>query len=444
MKAWHEIRDPVHNFIRVTPEERAVIDSPAVQRLRHIHQLSLSYLVYPGATHRRFEHSLGVMHLAGQVFDVVTDPNNLSDEVRTVVPEVDRRDLMPYWRTLVRMAALCHDLGHLPFSHGAEHELLPEGYSHERLSMDLIRHPDFAALLHELTPPIHAEVLAKLAVGPGKAPGESFSTWEAILTEIVVGDAFGVDRMDYLLRDSLHAGVQYGRFDHHRVIDTLRILPSAPTEDDPAPTEPALGVEEGGLHAAEALLLARYFMWMQVYLHPVRLMYDAHLQDFLRAWLPDGQYPTDLEKHLSLTDIEVLVAMREAAISPGAAGADEARRILRRDHFRRVYDRKPSDLQIVTEPGKAIADALAEIQGADKVKHRKISSGSGWVEFPVRVHDGDIVSSMSLSQTLRSLPPIVVDQVFVDASILDTANAWIKSEKNSVLQAAAAAEGAEQ
>src|SRR6266568_1641641 len=136
--------------------------------------------------------------------------------------------------------------------------------------------------------------------------------------------------------------------------------------------------------------------------------------------------------------------MREAAISPGAAGADEARRILRRDHFRRVYDRKPSDLQIVTEPGKAIADALAEIQGADKVKHRKISSGSGWVEFPVRVHDGDIVSSMSLSQTLRSLPPIVVDQVFVDASILDTANAWIKSEKNSVLQAAAAAEGAEQ
>jgi uncharacterized protein len=304
-----EIRDPVHNFIGVTANERRVIDSVPVQRLRHIHQLAMSYLVYPGATHRRFEHSLGVMHLAGEAFDVITRPEHLTDQVRELVPEVMDDETLPYWRTVVRLAALCHDLGHLPFSHGAEHELLPVGYSHERLSMDLIKSEEFSSLLSDLLPPLHDEVLAKLAVGPDKA-GAAFNNWEAILSEIIVGDAFGVDRMDYLLRDSLHAGVQYGRFDHHRLLSNLRILPSALTGEDDAETEPALGVAEGGLHAAESLLLARYFMWTQVYLHPVRVMYDAHLQDFLSQWLPGGTFSVDLDTHLGMTDLEVLVAMR--------------------------------------------------------------------------------------------------------------------------------------
>src|SRR6516165_6619056 len=125
--------------------------------------------------------------------------------------------------------------------------------------------------------------------------------WQAILSEIIVGDAFGVDRMDYLLRDSHHAGVAYGKFDHFRLIDTLRILPSG--EDDSR--QPTLGVEEGGLHSAEALLLARYYMYSQVYFHPIRRIYDIHLQDFLTAWLPGGKFPTDIESHLRMTDNEV-------------------------------------------------------------------------------------------------------------------------------------------
>lgn len=95
-KDFHEIRDPLHVFMRMDSDERRVLDSRPLQRLRHIDQLALSSLVYPGATHKRFEHSLGVMELAGRVFGVVTAPENVSDEVREVVP--GRSDQLAYWR----------------------------------------------------------------------------------------------------------------------------------------------------------------------------------------------------------------------------------------------------------------------------------------------------------------------------------------------------------
>ena len=130
-KHIHEIRDPIHVFVRLDTDERKVLNSRPFQRLRHIHQLALTYLVYPGATHRRFEHSLGVMELADRVFSVVTDPGHSTDSSRDVLPP---RDQLLYWRRVLRMAALCHDIGHLPFSHAAERELLPEGWDHERIT----------------------------------------------------------------------------------------------------------------------------------------------------------------------------------------------------------------------------------------------------------------------------------------------------------------------
>src|SRR6266700_8028714 len=127
-KNIHEIRDPIHVFVRLDSHERSVLNSRAFQRLRHIHQLALTYLLYPGATHRRFEHSLGVMDLASRVFDVVTNGENVKfDSVRDIIP--DAADLQ-YWRRVLRAAALCHDMGHLPYSHGAESELLPDGKNH--------------------------------------------------------------------------------------------------------------------------------------------------------------------------------------------------------------------------------------------------------------------------------------------------------------------------
>ena len=130
-----------------------------------------------------------------------------------------------YWRRVVRMAALCHDIGHLPFSHAAETELLPSGWDHERLSVELILDSELKPKWKDLK--INPEHVAKIAVGPKHYSQEPFTDWETILSEIITGNAFGVDRMDYLLRDSLHSGVAYGRFDHFRLIDTLRILPRA-------------------------------------------------------------------------------------------------------------------------------------------------------------------------------------------------------------------------
>jgi uncharacterized protein len=131
-----EIRDPVHTFVTLDALECRVLDSRPFQRLRYIHQLALSFLVYPGASHKRFEHSLGVMELVGQTFDVVTRLDKLTDEVRDVVPANNLE--FAYWRSVLRMAALCHDMGHLPFSHAAEADLLPDEYDHERITYEIV------------------------------------------------------------------------------------------------------------------------------------------------------------------------------------------------------------------------------------------------------------------------------------------------------------------
>ncbi|MGE5573360.1 MAG: HD domain-containing protein [Bacteroidota bacterium] len=204
-------------------------------------------------------------------------PENLRDNSR-ILPGDDELSC----RTHVRIqseAALCHDIGNLPFSHAAEKELLPPGWSHEHLAVELIK---------KMEPLLRTSDVLKIAVGPKKLSSERYSDGEAILSEIIVRDALGADRIDYLLRDSYHAGVAYGRFDHYRLIDTMRILPKGEGDS----MEPRLGVEIGGLPSAEALLLARYFMYAQVYCHPVRRAYDMHLKNLLREWVDKEEVTT--------------------------------------------------------------------------------------------------------------------------------------------------------
>jgi HD superfamily phosphohydrolase len=241
----HEIRDPVHTFVRLETAERAVVNSGPYQRLRYIHQLAMTYLVYPGASHSRFEHCLGVMELASRIFDVVTDTRNLHPEIRDIVPPQSSHE-HTYWRRVLRMAALCHDLGHLPFSHAAE-DTLPAKWAHEDLSLAIIRSSEMKPRWDELK--VNPEDIGKLAVGAKHYP-EPLNDWETLLSEIIIGDAFGADRMDYLLRDSLHAGVAYGHFEHHRLIDTMRILPRKEKEEDRV--LPTLGIEQGGLRRSRS------------------------------------------------------------------------------------------------------------------------------------------------------------------------------------------------
>ncbi len=429
MKHFHEIRDPLHTFVRIEKDERRVLDSRPVQRLRHIHQLALTPLVYPGATHKRFEHSLGVMELATRIFDSVMRQDKLDSYPRANSLPVDAE--RQYWRRVLRVAALCHDIGHLPFSHAAEKELLPKGWDHERLTVELIRSDEMEAVWRSMRPAPQSEDVVKIAVGAKKA-GSELDEWQTILSEIITGDAFGADRIDYLLRDSLHAGVAYGHFDHHRLIDTLRILPQATGGSQ----EPALGVEDGGLHSAEGLLLARYFMYKQVYFHPVRRIYDFHLQQFLQAWRGPGGLPTDPEEHLLLTDHEVYAAMLEAARTPGTPGHTPARRIVERDHFREIYRRNPRDVQRRPDAADLLAEELADRFGQEAVHHDSYRESGGATDFPVLMPDGRIEPSRANSDVLGTLPVTAVDTLYTTAELRGEANNWMNENRERILTAA--------
>lgn len=424
-KRQHEIRDPIHTFIRLETDERRVVDSRPFQRLRHIHQLALTHLIYPGATHRRFEHSLGVMELAGIVYDITTNPANLYDDsVRDLVPEQGSFDHQ-YWRRVVRMAALCHDVGHLPFSHAGE-DLLPNKKKHEHLTVALVESNLLLPCWQALN--VKPSDVAKLAVGPEKYTQARFSDWEAILSEIIIGDAFGVDRIDYLLRDSHHAGVAYGKFDHNRLIDNLRILP----KPGKGGTEIALGVDQGGLHAAEALLLARYFMYTQVYFHPVRRIYDHHLVSFIKATLPGGEFPFDLEQHLQLTDNELMAEILAAARDPAHRGHIPARLIVNREHFQLVYERNPAHVARNREAGRLIAEGLAGCLFNTSVHYNTYRERSRAFDFPVWTRAG-VASSADLSDILQRLPVVAFDFVFVAREKRLEAQRWLKENLDRLL-----------
>jgi HD superfamily phosphohydrolase len=427
-KYKHEIRDPIHVFIYLDTDERKVLDSKALQRLRNIHQLALTYLVYPGATHRRFEHSLGVMELASRVFDVITASPNVHEKARDIIPGEDQK---MYWRRVLRMAALCHDIGHLPFSHAAEKDLLPDGWDHERLTAEIIRSSKMQKeIWDKMIVPLKVEDIIKVALGPKKIK-ENFSDWETILSEIIVGDTFGVDRMDYLLRDSLHTGVAYGKFDHYRLIDTLRILPKGGAKDDSE--EPTLGLDIGGLKSAEALLWARYFMFSQVYCHSVRRIHDIHLKDFLESWLENGKFPVTIEEYLGMTDNDVLVELRKAAQDSNHPGHLHAKRIIKRDHFRLLYVRNPNDLNINPNASEAVYEAARKKFGNNFVRHDEYKQKGGSQYFPVRCKDGRILQSVELSDTLSKIPVVSTDFVFIDKDHLQSAQQWLEVKLTEII-----------
>jgi HD superfamily phosphohydrolase len=326
----YEIRCPVHGFISITDWEREIIDHPAFRRLRRIRQLGWTDLVYPGGTHTRFEHSLGVMHVATGLYDAIVGRSKelLMHELKYNEDGL-RRD-----RILVRLAALLHDVGHAPFSHAAE-ELFPlqadeqTRYEHEHYSAAVIRthlqdvienHPN------NQNYDLRAEQIAALLEGSASAGRSLF--WR----ELVSGQ-MDADRMDYLLRDSLHTGVDYGRFDWRRLLSSIEAVAR------PDGRGLRLGVNEGGFHAAEALVLARYFMFTQVYFHKTRVAFDHHLQRALAELLPGGRFPRpikdetadELSQYLRWDDWRILGKLADDG------GGEHGRRLAQRDHYREVY-----------------------------------------------------------------------------------------------------------
>ncbi len=284
-----KIYDSVHGFIRFNEIENALIDSAPFQRLHYLHQLGIAYLVYPGATHTRFEHSLGAMELATRIFDRLAS--------RFSIPDGD------YWRQVIRLAALCHDFGHLPFSHVAEKYILgAEG--HERYTYEIIKSPLLKPVFDMLGRPQAADDVVKMAVGEKKLKTMIkeivFSPIEKILSEIVTADFFGADRIDYLLRDAFSTGVSHGLFDYHQLIEMLCILPEGDSF--------SLGIEENGIESCEALLLARHFMHKRVYQYPSVKAYAFHLSQCMKHLRFHS-----VEEYLDLTDNEILVDVKKSA-----------------------------------------------------------------------------------------------------------------------------------
>jgi HD superfamily phosphohydrolase len=382
-----EIRCPIYGFIRLDAWEREIISQPAFQRLRRIRQLAWTDYVYPGAMHTRFEHSLGVMHMATLLYDGI---------VERCWPYL--RDRLGYdeagkyrYRKLIRLAALLHDLGHGPFSHAVE-DLAPEKpgegrrFRHEEYSTAIIRR-DMRDVIENHSANnnynFRVEDIAGLIEG-GVAAGR------AVLWQDLISGQLDADRMDYLLRDSYHAGVDYGKYDWRRIVATAELIP------DVESGTPRLGVSEAGRHAAEALIIARYMMFNQVYFHKTRVILDHHLHLAVRELLPGGQFPSptdELDEYLAWDDWRIL-----GLLSQGGGGEHGAR-LTNREFFRQVWETPEF-------PIEADEKRLAEIetQLGNKVAARCEASKSwykvGETDLPIAGGSGGKTKPLSLCSTI--------------------------------------------
>ena len=375
-----EIRDPIHGFIHLNSAEKELINTEPFQRLRNIKQLGLTCYLYPGATHTRFGHSLGVMHVATQIVRSILNKHKIED-LAEYLGLTGVGHLKDRLEATTRLAALFHDLGHPPFSHSSENLLKKE---HEEYSAEIIE-TYYKELLRPFDRTVYVEDLSFL-ITKGKKANRIFGgdPLLSLIQEIISGE-IDADRMDYLLRDSHYTGVAYGNFDYSRIVETLTITPRLERETDGESAdglteifgdeliseikklqikmEPRIGVEVGGIYVVEQLLIARYFMFNQVYFHPIRRCYDALLDRYLSKVFPEG-YPEDLEEYLSLDDIYVMNLIREDVKSEKAEDAERkklAESIYKRDHPRLVFEYSV-DLaeEQLNEVRESITKALAE------------------------------------------------------------------------------------
>ncbi len=276
MKNRKLVRDPIHGYIELDDLMLSIVDTPQVQRLRRVKQLGFSNLVYPGANHTRFEHSLGTMHLAELSVSELED-ESLRDEMK--------------------IAGLLHDIAHPPLSHASEGLLVKYlGKRHEEITKKVINGPISEIL------DIHGISVKKVL---NHITGKSRE-------KLISGD-IDVDRMDYLVRDSYYTGVAYGLFDHLRLLRKMRYHNGE------------FVIEYEGIKAAESMLISRYFMYPTVYFHHVTRIARKMYELALKHCIEEGDLnPAEL---LRMDDYEVMCYLRERRGLPGemAKRLDERR-----------------------------------------------------------------------------------------------------------------------
>ena len=335
-KTW-VIRDPLHGYIEPSKKEIDVIDTPVFQRLRGIKQLANAFLVFPGAVHTRFEHSLGTMHMASSMAMRIPSISTDKNLVRQL-----------------RLAALLHDIGHGPFSHVSEEimsrHLGVDRFDNISIALEAVQHTD--SVRSQLGDDVDAVV--DLLKPQGAA---------SVQRDIISSD-LDADKLDYLLRDSHYSGVPYGLADSLRILHTLKEIGAA--------GESYLGISEKGMEAVLALKFARFHMHSVVYNHKVRRIADAMLVRATVRALEDGTLDsrqfdfrtsdTDfLNSYFELDDRGLL----DRVVSGGGMGADLIIRLKQRQLFKNAYKRDIADL-------KGLNKRRVQEMGKDEIKEIEV------------------------------------------------------------------------
>jgi len=269
-KNYVDIIDPIHDFIRVYEHEISIIDKPIFQRLRHIRQLSGAHLTYPAAQHTRFEHSLGVMHIASLAGHALNEKGIFkSDDIE-----------------ILRLAGLLHDIGHGPFSHLFEEIIQEKKISHEDYGKEIILKSEIGDVLSKNG--FDKKLITKIAFGNSKFQ---------FMNEIVSG-TLSADMMDYLLRDGYFTGAEHAKIDHKRITQSLYVH------------HKKLALERSALYSFESMMYSRYQMFKAVYFHKTVRAAEVMLIEALR--LSDDEFgftSFNLHEYVKLTDEYVLSSL---------------------------------------------------------------------------------------------------------------------------------------
>ena len=269
-KNYVDIIDPIHDFIRVYEHEISIIDKPIFQRLRHIRQLSGAHLTYPAAQHTRFEHSLGVMHIASLAGHALNEKGIFkSDDIE-----------------ILRLAGLLHDVGHGPFSHLFEEIIQEKKISHEDYGKEIILKSEIGDVLSKNG--FDKKLITKIAFGNSKFQ---------FMNEIVSG-TLSADMMDYLLRDGYFTGAEHAKIDHKRITQSLYVH------------HKKLALERSALYSFESMMYSRYQMFKAVYFHKTVRAAEVMLIEALR--LSDDEFgftSFNLNEYVKLTDEYVLSSL---------------------------------------------------------------------------------------------------------------------------------------
>lgn len=337
------IRDPIHGAIEISRREKQVIDSRFFQRLRHIKQLGFADLAFPGATHTRYAHGIGAMAVATRLFDALFSPLGMPDAERTRL------------RQTLRLAVLLHDLGHPPLSHTSERILprrselrLPvwacdgaeEQATHEDMTLLFVLESGLTELLREGfgASGIEPGHIASLVCGRAPEGADWFRVggrdYGPLLRQLVSSE-LDADRMDYLLRDSLYAGVHYGRYDLDWIVQNVTAV-----EREGAMY---LGMGHRAVFAFEDFLLSRYHMFLAVYYHYMSINFEQILARFYADSAGEYRLSADPERYVLADDLELLSVLR-------ASPNRWARRIVERRGFLLLVEANPFEREVDLEP----------------------------------------------------------------------------------------------